>query len=199
MLSWFSKKDSTSKLTVAEGLAALEQHGISKRPDVPLDDILFSTGGSAEDSTDYVSLLCTLGGECERGDGHLMSDDIWHFDTECIYEEGDYVSIVERLQRMSKGALALSAFVDHVDTEASEAWLEFDFQGTRIHWDLKVNDDWVDESVFTRFVRLFASAPSEARFIYGDLGGQDCLIGFATEAQRRALSTLTGIKFEWLR
>jgi hypothetical protein len=200
MFSWFRKKDSAPKPSLAEGLAALEQCGISKRSNVSLDDIRSSIAGTSTDGIDYDDLLCTLGSEMERGESFApMSNDIWHFDTECIYEDGDYVKIAERLQRMSKGAPQLSALQDHVDMDSTKAWIEFDFQGERIHWDLKVHDDWVDESVFTRFVRLFASTPTEARFIYGDLGGQDCLIGFSTDEQRKALSELSGIKFEWLK
>lgn len=199
MLSWFRKKVSAPKPTLSEGLAALERCGISKRSDVSLDDILFSTGGTAEDRIGYDELVWTLGDDIERDDFRPISDDIWHFDTECIYEDGDYVEIAARLQRMSRGALQISGVEAHLDVDQSQAWLEFDFQEKRIHWDLKVNNDWVDESVFTRFVALFASVPSEARFTYGDLGGQDFMIGFSTEEQRKALSELTGIKFEWLR
>jgi hypothetical protein len=88
--------------------------------------------------------------------------------------------------------------LDHVCIEEKAAWLELDFQGKRTHWDFHVQDDWVDASVFTRLVELFRAVPSEARFSYGDLGGQDCLIGFATKDQKHALTALTGLKFEWL-
>jgi hypothetical protein len=86
-----------------------------------------------------------------------------------------------------------------VDIEESTAWLEFDFQGQRIHWDLEVKDDWVDPNIFSKFVALFQDVESGARFTYGDLDGQDFLIGFSTEKQMRDLSALTGLKFEWLR
>jgi hypothetical protein len=199
MPSWFRNKAAKPKLTIPEGLTELAQHGIAKRGDVTLDDILFSQGGSLEDHVDHIDLLCILGSESEQRHGQFLSDDIWHFDAECIVEDGDYVNIANHLQRLSKGVLELSTLIDHVDLESDEAWMEFDFQGKRIHWNLKVDNDWVDADVFTRFVNLFASVPSEARFTYGDLGGQDCLIGFATEEQRRSLIALTGIKFEWLR
>lgn len=200
MLSWFRKKDSAPPPTLAEALAALEQQGISKRDDVTLDDIRSSMAGKPGTGVDYGDLLCTLGSEVDREeDYHPMSDDIWHFDTECIYEDEDYARIAKRLQSLSKGVLQISNISSRLEPNQSKAWLEFDFKGKRIHWDLKLQDDWVDESIFTRFVQLFASTPSEARFTYGDLEGQDCLIGFATFDQHRALSKLTGVKFEWLK
>lgn len=184
---------------MAEGLAALERHGIRKRDDVSVDDILYSTGGSLNDPVDLTQLLCVIGSEVERGDFQPKSNDLWHFDSECIEDNGDYVRIADRLVLLSKGTLAISSLSDHVDIEESEAWLEFEFRGERVHWDLDVQDDWVDETVFTRFVELFEKVPSAARFTYVDLGGQDYLIGFSTEEQRLALTALTGMKFEWLR
>lgn len=198
MFSWFRKNVPIQNLTVPEGLAALSQHGISKHDDVTLEDISSSIGGRPGHPMDYVDLLCALGGESKRRRWQHRSDDIWHFDTECICEDGDYVSIAKRLLHLSKGALGISSLADHVDVEASEAWIEFDHHGLRMHWDLEVDNDWVDAAIFTKFVSLFAATSSEARFTYGNLGGQDCLIGFSTEAQRKALSSLTRIEFVWL-
>jgi hypothetical protein len=183
--------------TLTEGLAALERLGIRKRADVSIDDLLYTTGGTEDDETDYLDLLCLLGGEVERGDFQIISDDLWHFDTECIVGDGDYVEIAERLVALSKGELAISNLSDHVGE--SSGWLEFDFQGQRVHWDLKVNDDWVDWTVFNRFAQLFTPGTSGARFTYAGLGGgQDCFLGFATDGQRLALNNLSELKFEWL-
>ncbi|HEY1170901.1 MAG TPA: hypothetical protein VGH19_05980 [Verrucomicrobiae bacterium] len=197
----FGKSDKSKKVqlpTLAEGLAALESLGIRKRADVTIDDLLHSTGGTADEPTEYSSLLCILGGEVERGDFQPISDDVWHFDTECIVDHGDYTRIAEQLFRLSKGALAISNIKDYVSTEESVAWLEFDFHGKRVHWDFTVQDDWVDASVLSNFSKLFRETPSTAHFTYGNLGGQDCLIGFSTEEQRLALSKLTSIQFDWL-
>jgi hypothetical protein len=185
--------------TLAEGLATLEQHGIRKRDDVSIEDILYSTNGTLNDPIDYPQLLCLIGSDVERDDLRPKSNDLWHFDTECIVDDGDYVRIAERLACLSKGALGISDVRDHVSVEESVAWLELNFRGKRIHWDFEVQDDWVDATVFTNFVQLFRDTPSDARFTYGDLGGQDCLIGFSTNEHRQALSALTGVKFEWLK
>jgi len=200
-MSWFkkSKPEEPAEPTLSEGLAALEQCGIRKRDDVSIDDILFSTGGTADDPIDYVHLLCLLGSDVERDDFRPKSNDIWHFDTECIYDDGDYVQIANRLVTLSKGALSITNLQDRIDFEKSLAWLEFDFRGKRIHLDLKLQDDWVDPDVLSRCAELLLNFQTEPRFTYADLGGQDCLIGFATEKQRRALTALTGLQFEWLR
>ncbi len=189
--------DWMAKPTLAEGLAALERCGVHKRDDVSIDDVLYSTGGTLNDPIGYPELLCVIGGTVERGDFRPKSNDLWHFDTECIYTDGDYARIAERLACLSKGALAISNMRDYVRVDKSVAWLEFEFQGKRVHWDFEVKDDWVDTTVFRRFVELFRRIPSDAHFTYGDLGGQDFLIGFATNEQRQALTALTGVKFDW--
>jgi hypothetical protein len=196
---WTSRKSQNVKRpNLAEGLAALERCGIRKRDDVSVDDILYSTGGNLDDPIDYPQLLCVIGSDVERHPFRPKSDDLWHFDTECIVDDGDYLRIAGRLVQLSKGTLAILNMSDHVSIEESVAWLEFEFLGKRVHWDFEVQDDWVDAGVFSQFVRLFHQVPSDSRFTYGDLGGQDCLIGFSTEQQRRALTTLTGVNFEWL-
>jgi hypothetical protein len=200
-MSWFKRSNPEKKVvkpSLSEGLAALEQCGIRKRDDISIEDILFSTGGTLDDPIDYVELLCVLGGDVERDDFRPISDDIWYFDTECICDDGDYVRIANRLLMLSKGALAITNLRDCIDIEGSVAWLEFDFGGKQIHFDFEVQDDWVDGSIFSRFVELLRNVESESRFTYADLGGQDCLIGFATEQQRNALTALTGLQFEWL-
>jgi hypothetical protein len=199
MFSLFRKSGDAKQPTLAEGLAALEGCGIRKRDDVSIEDILYSTGGTLSDPIDYRILLCVMGSNVERDDFRPKSDDLWHFDTECITDGGDYRQIATRLALLSKGGLEIADVSDQVSIEESVAWIEFNFRGERLHWDLAVDNDWVDASIFTRFVGLFRNVASAARFTYGDLGGQDCLIGFATDEQRNALTKLTGMKFEWLK
>jgi hypothetical protein len=128
-----------------------------------------------------------------------MSENVWHFDTECIHGNGCYTEIAHCLIRLSKGALALANVQDVVFMDEQAASLQFDFQGKRFYWDLEVNNDWVDASVFTKFVELFDTVQSAARFTYGDLGGQSCLIGFSTPEQARTSTALTGVRFTRLR
>ena len=79
------------------------------RPGISRDDLLHSLGGTMESAVDWVQLLCVLGSEVERGDFERISDDIWHFDAECIEDHGDYLRVVERFVILAKGALALES------------------------------------------------------------------------------------------
>jgi hypothetical protein len=65
-------------------------------------------------------------------------------------------------------------------------------------WIAKVDNDWVDSTVLSRFVTLLEFRRTEKRFTYIDLGGQDCLVGCATPDQKTALTVATKMKVEWL-
>jgi hypothetical protein len=185
--------------TLAQALAELETVGIAKNDYVTVDDIAKEIGITPGDPVNMLRLLSFLGSELPRPPCLPISDDIWHFDTECIYQHGDYVKIAQRLMRLSKGKLDLANLQDAVFLDEQAASIHFDFHGQRFDWELKVNGDWVDPSVFSSFADLFASIPSRARFTYGNVGGQSCFIGFSTPEQTKRLTSLTGIPFVRLR
>jgi hypothetical protein len=117
-------------------------------------------------------------------------DNLWHFDTECIEDDGSYVRIAKRMAEVAQGSLPLSDFQDRVDIEKGTEWLRFECQGKLIHIDCDVQDDWVDVGVFRHFVNLLAKRDPNRLFIYYDLGGQDCIIGCVTRAQYATLQKL---------
>lgn len=181
---------------MAAALEQLEGLGIRMRPNISRDDLLHSLGGTMESAVDRVQLLCVVGSEVERGDFERISDDIWHFDAECIEDQGDYVRVVERFVILSKGALPLTDIRDHVDIEAGEAWLEFAIEGKKARWELKVSDDWVDPDLYSQLQRLVAPRAAGKRFFIAALG-QDSLISFGDDQMKEDLSNFSGLKFQW--
>ncbi len=145
---------------------------------------------------DSVHLLCVLGGEVERGDFQRISDDIWHLDAECIEDNGDYVRVLERFVILAKGQLSLTDLRDEVDIENEKAWVEFNLDGKPVHWDLKVNNDWLDPDLYTRLQHLVQSRSNGKKFFIVALG-QDSLISFGDAAMKDALSKLSGLGFTW--
>ncbi len=123
------------------------------------------------------------------------SDDVWHFDAECIEDHGDYKWIVERLCTLSGGDLHFDAVADYVDVAAGEAWLELDQAGTRVRLDLRVHDDWADEAVFAALQQRLAATGSPRRFAMQGLG-QDALLVCLPPDRLRALNKLTGMQFQ---
>jgi hypothetical protein len=181
-------------MTIKAQLAALERAGIGLAPGTSVRSI----AEHCEPDGDLRQLLCELGNDTEDDSGgdRPQSHDIWHCDAECIYDDGDYVALAQRLALMAGGALPLEALADHIGDDG--AWLSFSLDGKDCHWPLELNSDWVDSSLFSRFAQLLADRNAGRKFTYMDLGGQDFLIGCASEEQLRMLNALPGLAFRWL-
>ena len=125
-------------------------------------------------------------------------DSIWHFDTECIEDHGAYIAIAERMRNLADGDLPLQNITNYVDVEDETAWLEFVLDAKKYHWDLQVEDDWVDTEIFGKFIELLANRSSNKKYTYLDLRGQDCLIGCCTSEELAKLRKVTELDIEWL-
>ena len=191
----FKRKTS---IPLEQQLEALAAEGFSLRADRHLSDLLSAWSREDFEKEPYRLLLVALGGETESPPFEPLCDDIWHFDTECIEDHGDYARIARRMSVLSKGVLPLTDIRDSVDVDEGQAWLEFAFDGQAYHLDFNVDDDWVDVAVFHKLMELAISRDSDRRFISGDLHGQDMLIGFANDDARARLQKLTGVRFTWL-
>ena len=181
--------------SVRQALEQIAAVGVRPRPGVSDDDLLLSLEGTMESPVDWVTLLCVLGGEVERGMFGRASDDIWHVDAECIVEDGDYVRLLERFVILAKGALPLQNLRDHVDVEKGEAWVEFDLDGNTTHWDLPVSDDWMAPELYSNLQELVSSRTDKKFFIIAL--GQDSLICFGDAVMKEKLSALSSLQFQW--
>jgi hypothetical protein len=194
-MGWFGW-GSRKAVPLDEQLRILAECGVRPAPGVE-PGALTRILTPAQLETDPFSLTLTmLGGEL---DGRFLSDDIWHFDTECIEDTGDYARIARRLVTLAKGELPLEGIDDYVNVEDGEAWIEFSLDGVRQRWEAQVEDDWVDTTIVSRLARLLVDRrASERRFTSIDLGGQSVLIGCATPAERTRFRKLTGLAVGWL-
>ena len=192
------KKSAPNKPTVAvsSGLKQLAEIGVHIRQKIPVEEVLRSLGAGMESDVDCVSLLCVLGSEIKRADFERVSDDIWHFDAECIEDHGAYVSILDRFVILSKGVLPITNVRDFVDVQEGQAWVEFSLDGKKEHWDLEVSDDWVDPNLYSRLQALAVARGAGKRFFIAGLG-QDSLISFGDDVMRKQLSTFSGLEFQW--
>ena len=98
------------------------------------------------------------------------------------------------MAEMAKGSLPIENIQDYVDVEKKEAWLSFSFRGKDIKISCEVQDDWVDPTIFGRFVELLAQSDSSKIYVCYELGGQDCLIGCVTKEELKKLNR-QGIRF----
>ena len=179
-------------------LDVLATCGIRPKQGVTVDDLLYSFDREKYEKEPYTPLLCILGSETERDLTTFLSDNVWHLDTECIEDHGSYAHVAYRMTDLSEGSLPVSDVRDYVDIESGQARLSFVLNGEEIKWDARVQDDWIDPAILTKFVRLLDEQKAGVRFTYLNLKGQDCIIGCSTEDQLRELRKRTRLSFEWL-
>ena len=174
----FFKRKGTQTIPFEDQLKVLADCGITLSPSVSPEALLQSFSREEYEKSPYRLLMCVMGGEGESeiqaGETGYPSDMIWHFDTECIEDHGDYAAIARRLSVLAHPALSIEDVQDYVNVEHGEAWLSFKLDGQTYKWIAQVDNDWVDATVLSRFAALLASRATERRFSYIDLGGQDC-------------------------
>jgi len=197
------KQKKRGRVSLEEQLRVLEKGGITLAPRVRPESLMLSCTREQFEEDPYRALLSVLGQEAEdesqASETGYPSNHIWHFDTECIEDHGDYKKIASRMVTLAQGALRLEQIEDFVDVEKGVAWLSFTMNGTVEKWIAKVDSDWVDPTILSRLAQLLDSAQADRRFTYVDLRGQDCLIGCSTPTQREWLERSTGLKLVWLR
>ena len=182
------------QMTLEQKLEVLAGCGFRLAQPFTCDDLLRTWNRVDYQKPGYELVLVGLGMTEEQEPWRNHCVNLWHFDTECIEDHGDYKKIVERMVEMSEGSLSLENIQDYVDVDKREAWLSFAFRGKAIKIPCKVQDDWVDSAIFGRFTELLAQSDPSKTYVYYDLGGQDCLIGCVTKEQLQNLNR-QGIKF----
>jgi hypothetical protein len=187
-----------NRISLEEQLSMLASCGIHMKPEFTVDTLLESFPRDKYETSHYIGLLIRLGGELEREPWTPLSNNLWHFDAECIEGAGDYLRIAERFRDLAQGELPIGNIRDRVDHENGDAWVEFELNGETIHWGARVKDDWVDPEIISNFCGLLAGREKSRKYTYFDLKGQACLIGCATEEELRRLRKVVGVRFSWL-
>jgi hypothetical protein len=197
------------KKTLEEMLAELASCDVTLRDGIPIER-LFLAGTKNEleisrstiENGGFEGLLTAMGqqpyDQDTLEDVDPLSDGVWHFDSECIYDHGDYKRIIDNLCRLTRGDLGFDHVRDYVDVQQRIAWVELNRSSKIDRLDIKIRNDWVDERVFSEAQRRLVEAGSERRFAVQNLG-QDCLIVCQTSDLLKRLNSVSGLRFrvEW--
>lgn len=181
--------------TLEQKLDVLAGCGLNLAPPFKVQDLLDSWPREKFEKPGFTLTLVGLGMTEERPPWRNHSVNIWHFDTECIEDNGSYVRIAQRMAELTQGSLVIENVRDQVDVDEGIASLDFEYAGKPVHIDFEVKDDWVDPSVFSHFIRLLAQSDPAKIYLYHDTDGQDCVIACVTRDQFAALKK-AGIAFE---
>lgn len=172
--------------------------GFKLNPGISVDDVNRWGGKKKFDEPPFRMLYITLGQTIEREPWTPLTDRVWDFDVEAVEDNGAYIEIMKNLERISRGEIKFENLKDSVDIEKGIAWVSFSLRGKSYRWNLEVDDDWADPSLFTKIVELTKSLETKGRYTYFNTGGQNAVIGFETPESREAFVKATGLKIEWL-
>ncbi|HRL78607.1 MAG TPA: hypothetical protein PLC86_23410 [Candidatus Accumulibacter phosphatis] len=197
----FLKRKIAPRIPPETQLRVLDECGIRLADGISTDLLMASISREVSMKQPFVHLLCVMGDQTDAENLpslRFFSNNIWHLDTECIYGNGDYVYIMQRMSELAGGSLPLTEIEDYIDVEERKAWISFRFRTEQYKWQLKIDDDWIDWQIFTNLVHLLDSQTSYKRFTCIDIQGQDILIGFSTVDEMETLKARTGLKVDWL-
>src|SRR5262249_37205244 len=157
MFGFFKRRADRSR-SFDQQLATLARCGIRLAPGAAPEDLMAEFSREELEADPFRLLLVCMGdrteaGEVAGGSGY-PSDNIWHFDTECIEDRGSYAAIARRLRELAQGELPLTDITDDVDLDGGTAHVAFLLAGQGYRWDAEVKDDWVDPSILSRFADL---------------------------------------------
>lgn len=185
-------------MTLYAQLDVLAECGIAPRADVGPAELLVRHREREYETSPFKLLLAELGSESNEPPCLPMSDNVWHMRAECIARGGDYVKVAHRMTALAAEALPIESVCDEFDLRRGIAWLTFTLRGRECRWPAKIEERWIDPMILSRFAALLEAQETDRRYICLDLGGQDCLLGCATDEQFFALRKSTGLDFEWL-
>jgi hypothetical protein len=185
-------------MTIYAQLDVLAECGIAPRAGITPAELLVVHPEREYETSPFKLLLATLGVD-STGPPHLtLSDNVWLMRAECAARGGDYAKVAHRMATLAGEALPIRSVEDEFDLRRGVAWLSFTLRGEQFRWPAKIEERWIDPTILSCFAALLEAQDAGVRYICLDLGGQDCLLGCATDEQFTALRKRTGLAFEWL-
>jgi hypothetical protein len=179
-------------------LDELAECGITPREGIGASELLARHSDRDYETTPFKLLLSTLGVDSEELPHLPLSNNVWLMHADCVAHSGDYAKVAHHMATLAADALPIESVHDEFDFGHGVAWLSFTLRGQEIRWPAKIEERWIDPLILSRFAALLEAQSTDLRYICLDLGGPDCLLGCATEAQFSALRKRTGLAFEWL-
>lgn len=176
-------------MKLEQQLAKLAELGFRLNDNVSVEDLLYSFDREAYEDAPFDLILFAFGMEVEQGaPGRNVCSRVWNFDSECIYESGNYTEIVQRLCEVAGSPNALTEIADHVNHDVQDGWLQYKLNGTMRHWKLEINDALADVQTLSHVVKDLET--DGHRFFFKD-NGQALVLFFLDDKTAAALNALT--------
>lgn len=191
MFSFFKKKPQP-RITLEEQLDSLANLGISLEPEITINDLLHSFAREEYEKKPYDLVLGMLGSDVESEPWERpFSTNIWNCDFERIYNDGDYIEIVNKLSALTGESNLLSNVEDKVDFDNNIAWLKYNINGNDKHYKIVLNNDWIDPDVIDEII---LDLERDGKHFFGINCGQATLFLYLDAESASNFKKLTGQK-----
>jgi hypothetical protein len=177
-------------------LAELAKLSIAPSADVTDEDWTSFHPKADYEAAPYQKIIETLGCDVQRDPFTPMCERLWMCDYERIEDHGSYRDVLDRLQLLSGRRLPISGITDYVDIEESKAWVEFEVQGQRMHWEAKVHNDWLDPYIIVKFDDLLRQKTDLIVYSNHTDFGQSALFACMTANEFSHFRKLSRVKFD---
>ncbi|MDH5655219.1 MAG: hypothetical protein OEZ34_04895 [Spirochaetia bacterium] len=177
-------------MKIEEQIENLSQFGIALNDGITIDDLLYTAPREEYEKKPFDLLMFMLGAEVEREPwGRRFCNSVWNFDTECIYQTGEYSKIVRNLFLLAGKENKLTDVKDYFSMEENEAWVEYN--GTKVN--IIVEEDWADVIALTDIMEDISDQTGSFYFIDN---GQAMILLFLSSENADKFIQLTGIKIK---
>src|SRR5512147_2748770 len=113
-MSFFSSILAPKRIPLEEQLATLASCGIRLKAEFSAETLLESFPREKYETSPYAGVVIRMGGELEREPWTPLSNNVWHLDTECIEDRGDYARLAGRFCDLAQGELPIENIRDQV-------------------------------------------------------------------------------------
>lgn len=188
---------STSRVPVDDQILKLQECGIKVNPEAKKEDLFTLTSESEMEKTPFRGVIEGLAMNLERNPFLPICNKLWLCDYERIEDGGDYKSIIERLDLMTDGALGIKNITDSVELGNRVAWVEFEWNGSKIHWDAKFEDDWMDPYIVVKFDSLLKESNAGIRIYSNHTDyGQSALFASFTKDEWARFQKISKVRLD---
>jgi len=99
------------------------------------------------------------------------------------------------LELMTGMALGLTEISDYFDIEDGKAWVEFVCGGEKYHWDLAVDNDWMDPYIIVKYDALLKQKKKGISIYVNQTDyGQVGFLGAFSEGEFKTFSNISRAK-----
>ena len=168
-------------VSLEDQLTRLASDGISLSDGVSIDALVYNNGRDTYEYEAYDFIFHALSDDLtDNPDDGTFSNNVWRIEHECIYADGDYCRVVQRLALLAGQTDYISDLIDRVDTQYDKSWVEYKHKGISRRYKAFTNGAYIDLEAFQTIASDFET--SSHRFYFKGTAHTGFILYLSTSA-----------------